>query len=128
MTGYSQDIAGLNGTTLARTGLFATPLPVGATVDSALTFAATPSLNEASWTDGAFLGLRLPQADGMHYGFLHLQYSPGGAYATIGDFAYESVPNAPIVTTTPEPASIAVAGLAMLVMSRRQRRGDRAPH
>jgi hypothetical protein len=62
----------------------------------------------------AFVGFRFAAADGMHYGWVRLSVNAG-----IIDFhtaAYESVPNAAIVSTTldplvPEPGTLALLAL-----------------
>ena len=73
-----------------------------------------------------FLGFRLQEADGWHYGWLHIDVIRLWGMSVLG-YAYESEPDTPILAvvvpqTIPEPSCSVLVVLAILVFGDRRRR------
>jgi len=72
----------------------------------------------------AAVGLRFAAADGIHYGFLAYEADPETGTGWLTGWAYESIPDTPIVVQPiPEPATTTLAGLVLLTATARRRRG-----
>lgn len=74
--------------------------------------------NGSNVVDG-YAGFRFTEADGTHYGWVHLAVGSGASNMTIYGFAYEDVANAPITTGVtsggvPLPASALLLGSGLM--------------
>jgi hypothetical protein len=64
---------------------------------------------------GAFLGLKFVVNGQNHYGWAHVTMSPDGQTTVLNGYAYETVPNQPILTgETNGPATVALHSLTPL--------------
>jgi hypothetical protein len=78
-----------------------------------------------SWlgVERMFMGVQFDAADGVHYGWIRMTV-PNSPYSTIHDWAYNTVPGQGIeMGVVPEPSTVALFGLGLVVMLVRRIRG-----
>ncbi len=74
-------------------------------------------------TDPTYAGIRLDVGEALYYGWVHIQNFGGSNWGQISDWAYETIPNTPILAgQVPEPSTLSlllVSGAAFCLVRKR---------